>query len=336
MATTLLAPSLTFTPSNNMRNVQAKVSLTSLEDSSAIPESKLELKSHRIWLSNIVVRKPKEKTKWHVNGIGRLIVVGMIHGLAMFAPFNFNWSALWVALVLYVLTGLFGVTLSFHRNLTHRSFKLVKWLEYLFAYFGSLALQGDPIGWVRTHRYHHKFTDTKRDPHSPLEGFWYSHIGWIFDSAALADKRGGSCIVQDLKRQKFYKFMRSTYLLHHFALGFFLYALGGFPYLVWGMGVRTTTGYHVTFLVNSVCHVWGNQAWNTGDLSKNNWWVALLTAGEGWHNNHHAFEYSARHGLEWWQVDLTWHTIKLLEGLGLASDVKLPTMAHKQRMAFKL
>ncbi|XP_074278927.1 palmitoyl-monogalactosyldiacylglycerol delta-7 desaturase, chloroplastic-like [Silene latifolia] len=298
-----------------------------------MPDSELELKSHRIWLSNVEVRKPKVKRKWHVKGVRRLIVMLMVHVLAMFAPFNFNWGAFWVAVVLHVLTGMLGVTLSFHRNLTHRSCQLVKWLEYLFAYFGCLALQGDPIGWVRTHRYHHKFTDTKRDPHSPLEGFWYSHINWIFDTTVLAEKRCGSCIVKDLEIQKFYKFMRSTYLLHHIALGLLLYRLGGFPYVVWGMGVRTACSFHATFSVNSVCHVWGNQAWNTGDLSKNNWWVALLTGGEGWHNNHHAFEYSARHGLEWWQVDLTYYTIKLLEAIGLAKDVKLPTLAHIQRMS---
>ncbi|KAL9244685.1 hypothetical protein vseg_018437 [Gypsophila vaccaria] len=260
----------------------------------------------------------------------------IVHGLAMFAPFTFNWGALWVAIVLHVITGLFGVTLSFHRNLTHKSFTLVKWAEYLFAYFGSLALQGDPIGWVRTHRYHHKYTDSKRDPHSPIEGFWYSHLYWIFDTDNVAQKRGGTSLVKDLETQKFYKWIRSTYLLHHFALAFLLFAFGGFPYLVWGMGVRITCGFHITFSVNSICHIWGNQAWNTGDFSKNNWWVAIMTAGEGWHNNHHAFEYSARHGLEWWQVDLTWYIIKLLEAIGLAKDVKLPNQAHLQRLGFKI
>ncbi|KAH9619810.1 hypothetical protein KSS87_015582 [Heliosperma pusillum] len=124
-----------------MRTVQAKASVTTVDDY-AIPDSELELKSHRIWLSNVVVvRRAKVKRKWHVNGLRRLIVMVIVHGLAMFAPFTFNWGALGVAVVLHVLTGMLGITLSFHRNLTHRSFRLVKWLEYLFAYFGCLALQ---------------------------------------------------------------------------------------------------------------------------------------------------------------------------------------------------
>ncbi|KAK9677210.1 hypothetical protein RND81_11G128300 [Saponaria officinalis] len=290
-------------------------------------------------ISKVTVKMPNKKVmlkkKWHIRGITRLVAVIMLHCLAMFAPFTFTWGAFWVALLLYFVTG-FGVTLSFHRNLTHKSFTLVKWVEYLFAYFGSLALQGDPIGWVRSHRYHHKFTDSKRDPHSPLEGFWHSHIYWIFDATTLAQKRDETSIVKDLEAQQFYKFMKRTYVLHQFALALLLYAFGGFSYIVWGMGVRTIYVYHSTFSVNSVCHIWGTQVWNTGDLSKNNWWVSIVALGEGWHNNHHAFEYSARHGLEWWQIDTTWYVIKLLEAIGLAKDVKLPTQAHLQRMASKI
>ncbi|KAF4387753.1 hypothetical protein G4B88_004080, partial [Cannabis sativa] len=170
----------------------------------------------------------------------------------------------------------------------------------------KLFRYGHPINWVRTHRYHHQFVDSERDPHSPIEGFWYSHIGWLFDSNTAYQKSGSPKIVLDLENQRFYKFLQNTYILHPIALGVVLYALGGFPFVVWGMGVRVVCNYHVTWLVNSACHVWGNQAWNTGDLSRNNWWVALLAFGEGWHNNHHAFEYSARHGLEWWQIDTTW------------------------------
>ncbi|KAL9238590.1 hypothetical protein vseg_012990 [Gypsophila vaccaria] len=255
------------------------------------------------------------------------------HGLAMCAPFNVNLGALCVAIVLHLVTGILGICLSYHRNLTHKSFVLPKWLEYLFAYFGVLALQGDPIKWVSRHRHHHKFCDTKNDPHTPLQGFWFSHITWMFDNTLILEKCGEASNVEDLEKQPFYKFMKTTYDLHSLGLGLLLFFVGGVPYLVWGMGVRTTCVFHSTFLVNSVCHLWGNQAWNTRDFSTNNWWVALLTAGEGWHNNHHAFEYSARHGLEWWQVDITWYIIKFLQVIGLASDVKLPIEAHKLRLA---
>ncbi|KAM6585947.1 hypothetical protein CsatB_012949 [Cannabis sativa] len=270
--------------------------------------------------------------KWSIWDMGTAGVILGLHLLSLFGPFYCNWAAFWVAFTLYIITGLFGITLSFHRNLSHHSFKLPKWLEYFFAYCGTQALQGHPINWVRTHRYHHQFVDSERDPHSPIEGFWYSHIGWLFDSNIVYQKSGSPNIVLDLENQRFYKFLQNTYILHPIALGVVLYALGGFPFVVWGMGVRVVCNYHVTWLVNSACHVWGNQAWNTGDLSRNNWWVALLAFGEGWHNNHHAFEYSARHGLEWWQIDTTWYVVKLLHTIGLATKLKLPTKSHKQRL----
>ncbi|KAM1000379.1 hypothetical protein TB1_006468 [Malus domestica] len=228
-----------------------------------------------------------------------------------------------------------AVTLSYHRNLAHRSFRLPKLLEYLFAYCGVLSVEGSPIEWVSTHRYHHQFTDTEKDPHSPLKGFWYSHMGWILDSRSRFGRYGGLRNVEDMKKQPFYVFLHHTFLLHSFLLGCILYYIGGFPFVVWPMGVRMVIVFHSTLFVNSAGHIWGYQPWNTGDLSKNLWWLGLLALGEGWHNNHHAFEYSARQGLEWWQIDVTWYIIKFLETLGLATDVKTPSEAHKQRMKAK-
>ncbi|XP_052180766.1 palmitoyl-monogalactosyldiacylglycerol delta-7 desaturase, chloroplastic-like [Diospyros lotus] len=273
--------------------------------------------------------------KWNVRDVGTAGIVVLMHFLCFFAPFTFNWGAFWVAAGLYVVTGLLGITLSFHRNLSHRSFKLPKWLEYLFAYCGVLALQGNPIDWVSTHRYHHQFCDSERDPHSPIDGFWFSHMSWLFDTNAVVERCGKPNNVGDLEKQPFYRFIQSTYILYPIALAFLLYAVGGFPFIVWGMGVRVVWVYHITWLVNSACHVWGTQAWPTGDLSRNNWWVALLAFGEGWHNNHHAFEYSARHGLEWWEIDMTWYVVRFLQAIGLATDVKLPSPSHKQRMNVK-
>ncbi|XP_021298167.1 palmitoyl-monogalactosyldiacylglycerol delta-7 desaturase, chloroplastic [Herrania umbratica] len=298
------------------------------------PEGKT---SGRILLSDVVVQRKKEVfwgRKWNTLDMATAGVVLAMHLLSLFAPFHFNWPAFWLAVGLYVVTGLLGITLSFHRNLSHRSFKVPKWLEYFFAYCGVQALQGNPIDWVSTHRYHHQFCDSDRDPHSPIEGFWFSHMSWLFDTNTVIERCGEPTNVGDLRQQPFYKFLQGTYILHPIALGVLLYALGGFPFLVWGMGVRIVWVYHITWLVNSACHVWGKQAWNTGDLSRNNWWVALLAFGEGWHNNHHAFEYSARHGLEWWQLDMTWCVIKFLQVTGLATEVKLPTEVQKKRMAF--
>ncbi|XP_031739114.1 palmitoyl-monogalactosyldiacylglycerol delta-7 desaturase, chloroplastic-like isoform X1 [Cucumis sativus] len=277
----------------------------------------------------------------------------IMHFICILAPFHFNWNAFWVATLLYFFS-FFGINISYHRNLSHRSFRLSKWLEYFFAYCGALAFQGDPIDWVSTHRCHHQFADTKNDPHSPIQGFWFSYFTWLLDSNALTKrvcpqyfidhkdtdktiftlvlKYGRPNNVGDLEKQSFYRFLRKTYFLHQLALAILLYAVGGTPFLVWGMFVRTIAFLHVTFMLNSICHTFGNQPWNTGDLSKNTWWMCLLTLGESWHNNHHAFEYSARQGLEWWQIDICWYIIWFLQVIGLATEVKVPSQSHKQRL----
>jgi len=256
----------------------------------------------------------------------------VVHALCLAAPFTFSWEMVGLFFATYFVSGCLGITLSFHRQLSHRSFQTPKWLEYLFAYCGVLAVQGDPIEWVSCHRYHHLHTDTPLDPHSPYEGFWWSHMGWLMDHKATRDRIYDMSNASDLKKQWFYRFIEKTYAWHVLAQFVALYALGGFPALVWGGALRLVWVYHVTWLVNSACHVWGSQKYLTGDLSTNCWWVGLLAWGEGWHNNHHAFEFSARHGLEWWQFDMTWMIIKSLEVVGLAKNVKLPTEAQKRRL----
>ncbi|KAF6153837.1 hypothetical protein GIB67_001070 [Kingdonia uniflora] len=259
-----------------------------------------------------------------------------VHSLCLFAPFTFSWGVLRLALVLFVFFGLFGINISYHRNLTHKSFKLPKWLEYTFAYIGLHALQGEPIWWVSAHRYHHKFSDTVKDPHSPIiAGFWYGYTNWVFNTQNIIEKCGNHDNVKDLEMQAYYRFLRLTHFAHLIAFGALMYALGGFPYIIWGVAVRAFLGYHTFFLANAVCHVWGHQAWKTGDSSTNNGYMALISFGEGWHNNHHAFQSSARHGLEWWQIDVTWYVIKLLERIGLATNVKVPSDLQKQKMLLK-
>ncbi|XP_026440227.1 acyl-CoA C20 Delta5-desaturase-like [Papaver somniferum] len=225
------------------------------------------------------------------------------------APYYFTWNAFWGFWASFFWTNCIGISLSYHRNLSHKSFKLPKSLEYLFAYFGLHAAQGDPIFWVSIHRYHHQFTDSDRDPHSPIEGFWFSHMTWIFQHSRLREKCGKRNNVMDLQNQAYYRFI---YLL----------------------GFRIALETHLSFAVNSVCHTWGKRPWNTKDLSKNNWVVNILGHGEGWHNNHHAFEFSACLELEWWQLDMPWYVIKLLEHFGLATDVKVPTEIQKLKMSY--
>lgn len=272
---------------------------------------------------------------WGKVDVSYTVFMLVIHGLCLFAPATFSWPMVGLFFASYFVTGCLGITLSFHRQLSHRSFSSPKWVEYLLAYCGVLAVQGDPIEWASSHRYHHLHTDTPMDPHSPYEGFWWSHMGWLLDNEATLERVGRRGNTTDLDAQPFYKWIQRTYPWHVVAQFAALYALGGFPAIVWGGALRVAWVYHITWFVNSASHCWGTQTYNTGDLSRNNWWVGLLAFGEGWHNNHHAFEFSARHGFEWWQLDMTWGVICLLEKLGLASNIKLPSERQKARLAFR-
>lgn len=167
---------------------------------------------------------------------------------------------------------------------------------------------------------------------APYEGFFWSHMGWLLDNKVTLDRVGRRNNLSDLMSQPFYRWLAKTYAWHMVGMFAVLFALGGIPAVVWAGALRLVYVYHVTWFVNSAAHVWGDQKYKTSDLSRNNWWVALLAWGEGWHNNHHAFEYSARHGFEWWQLDITWMLICLLNKLGLAKNVKLPSESQKRAL----
>ncbi|KAG6590286.1 Palmitoyl-monogalactosyldiacylglycerol delta-7 desaturase, chloroplastic, partial [Cucurbita argyrosperma subsp. sororia] len=258
-------------------------------------------------------RRSSGKEEWAKIDKQKAIFIFLMHVLCIFAPFQVNSRALRIALALHFITGFFGITLSYHRNLSHRSFKLPKWLEYLFALCGAHTLLGDPINWVGMHRYHHQVADTEKDPQrTPRREFV---------------KRDN---VGDLENQSFYKFIHKTYLLHPIGLAILLYVVGGMPFLVWGMGVRTVLVLHQSLMVNTICHRFGKRQWKTNDSSRNNGLMSLISFGEGWHNNHHAFPYSARHGFEWWQVDTSWYAIRFLQAIGVATDVKLPPQQSRR------
>ena len=252
-----------------------------------------------------------------------IIFLGLVHLGALFAffPSNFSWSAVGVALVLHWVTGGLGVTLGWHRLVTHRSFETPKWLEYFFVLCGTLSCEGGVIDWVGWHRQHHVYSDTDGDPHDANQGFWWSHMGWmLFDIPADAEIPR---YTRDIADDPVYQFLDTYFIPIQITLGLLLYAIGGWPFVVWGVFVRLVAVFHCTWFVNSATHKFGYRTYDCGDLSTNCWWVALVTYGEGWHNNHHAFQYSARHGLQWWEIDLTWMTIWLLQALGLATKVKL-------------
>jgi stearoyl-CoA desaturase (delta-9 desaturase) len=246
------------------------------------------------------------------------------------APFTFTWSGLGVCLALYLAAG-FGVTMGYHRLLTHRSFRTPKPVEYLLAVLGSLASQGGPLQWVAVHRQHHQHSDAEGDPHSPRDGLLWAHmLWWMPHDPALDDATRYRLYVPDLAKDPVHRFLQRYQVVPPLVLAGLLFGVGqawggvGLSWLVWGMSVRTALLYHATWLVNSATHVWGYRSYPTRDRSTNLWWVALVTLGEGWHNNHHAFPRSARHGLRWWELDATYLVIRFLGLVGLARQIHVP------------
>ncbi len=251
----------------------------------------------------------------------------LVHVGALFAPWFFDWSALAIGVVLYLASGL-GVTLGYHRLLAHRSFRTPLWLEYLLVAAGSLACQGGPVGWTAVHRMHHANADRPGDPHNARDSFWWAHMGWLFRQPPhKLDPAVRRRMANDLEQHGFYRWLDATFVFNALALGWLLGALGGWPWVFWGMFVRLTVVFHATWLVNSAAHTFGYRPFDTPDRSTNCWWVAWLTFGEGWHNTHHAHPSSARHGLGRWEFDAAYAAIRLLERVGLAWDVKLAAQA---------
>lgn len=262
------------------------------------------------------------------------LALGFIHAGAVpaFLPMFFSLRALVAMSVLYFLTGAVGICLGYHRLLTHRSMRVPRAIEYVIATLGALALQGGPVTWVATHRAHHRYSDTERDPHDSNRGFLWCHMVWLFgrNSARLsaADCRR---YARDLAVDPYYRLLEYGGIWMTLVLAGILFAAGGWPCVIWGIFVRLVITYHATWLVNSAAHESGYRSYNAGDRSTNNWWVALLAWGEGWHNNHHAFPASARHGLRWYEIDFTWLIIRILAALGVATDIKLPSTAMLRR-----
>jgi stearoyl-CoA desaturase (delta-9 desaturase) len=248
-----------------------------------------------------------------------------------------GWNDVFVFLVVYSITGL-GVTVGFHRLLTHRSFKTYPIVRGFFAAAGSAAIEGPVISWVADHRKHHAFSDQEGDPHSPhvdhghglrgaLRGLLHAHVGWIF----IHTQRGNhKRYAKDLIEDPVVSYVNRTFLLWvglglavPFGLG---WLFGGtlkdaFTGLLWGGAVRMLVLHHVTYSINSLCHFFGRRDFDTGDHSRNLLWLAPFSMGESWHNNHHAFPTSAAHGLRWWQIDISAMVIRALEKVGLAWDV---------------
>ena len=284
-------------------------------------------------MQNVAELEQSKKINWDT-----LIAVTVFHALTIVAVIYFSWVNLAAAALMYWVAGSLGIGLGYHRLLTHRGFKTPKWLEYILATCGTLALQSGPIKWVTTHRIHHAFVDQpEKDPHTPRDGAFWSHIGWIMQGTSQEhDAATLKRYAPDLIKDKYLQWISRYYYLPLIAVGAIFFAIGGVGMALWGAIVSVTIGWHFTWLVNSATHIWGSRRFETNDDSKNNGLVALVSWGEGWHNNHHANPVSAKHGMAWYEIDINWLQISLLEKLGLAEKVKVFDMkAHREEIALK-
>jgi stearoyl-CoA desaturase (Delta-9 desaturase) len=243
----------------------------------------------------------------------------LVHFLPLLAfVTGVTWRAVTLAVVLYVVRML-AITGGYHRYFSHRSYKLSRVPQFVLAFVGTSAAQKGPLWWSAHHRAHHKNSDTERDIHSPKRGFWWSHVGWI-----LCDKynKTDRDAIKD-----FTKYPELVWLDKHdwvapWMLGFACYFIAGWSGLLIGFFLSTVLLWHGTFTINSLAHVWGRRVYETTDTSRNNAVLAVLTGGEGWHNNHHRYPWSARQGFRWWQVDMTYYVLRVFGWLGIVHDIR--------------
>jgi sn-1 stearoyl-lipid 9-desaturase len=276
------------------------------------------------------LRASKTEEDNSINWVTASVMV-IFHILAVVALFFFTWKGLFISLFLWWLSASVGIGMGYHRLLTHRGYKVPRWVEYCLTVFATLALEGGPIFWVATHRIHHQYSDHEGDPHSPIDGTWWAHMGWILVGKSMHhDTSTLSRYVPDLAKDKFYVWITKYHYVPLIVLGVALLAIGGWPVELWAIFLRTVVGLQTTWLVNSATHSWGTRRYNTRDLSTNSWWVALLTWGEGWHNNHHAHPTSARHGLKWYEIDFNWYGIWVMKTLGIARKVRVADLRAEE------
>ncbi len=284
-------------------------------------------------MSNPYLEKAKQQYKQGVSPVTTGVLI-VFHVMSLFAIFTFSWRNLIVALVLHWMAVGLGISMGYHRLHTHRGFKTYLWFDYFLAICGTLTLEGGPIFWVATHRLHHQFSDQPEDPHSPrVSGFW-AHAGWIiFGEAQHDDTARLARYAPDLSKDRFYRWLSGYHWVPLTTLGLGLLAWGGWGLVIWAIFLRVTVGLHATWLINSATHIFGGRRFETDDDSRNVWWVALLTFGEGWHNNHHAHPVSAKHGLAWYEFDWTWVSLKLLNAVGLVWDLKVANVKSLEEAA---
>ena len=252
----------------------------------------------------------------------RAIPFALVH-LTCLAVFfvEFHWTWVVLCLVLYAVR-MFFVTAGYHRYFSHRSYKTSRLFQFFLAFMAMTSAQKGVLWWASHHRVHHRYSDTEDDVHSPMQfGFWWSHVGWIMSDAY---EHTESDLVRDFSKYPELRFLDRFHLIPPTILGLTLFLIGGWSALVWSFFVSTVLLWHGSFTINSLAHLFGRRRYETTDTSRNNWWLALLTLGEGWHNNHHHYMASVRQGFFWWEVDVTYYVLKVLSWFRIVWDLRLP------------
>ncbi len=270
------------------------------------------------WFDNSVV-PPSHQFERRVEWLRTLPFIGM-HLMCLGVIWvGVSTTAVGVAAALYVAR-LVAITGFYHRYFSHRTFRTSRAVQFIFAVLGTMAVQRGPLWWAAHHRHHHAHADEEHDSHSPIQhGFWWSHMGWFMNRSNF---RTRSELINDLMRYPELRFLDRFDIVPPIALAVVLFVFGGAQLLIWGFFISTVVLYHVTFTVNSLAHRFGRRRYATSDGSRNNWLLALLTFGEGWHNNHHHFPGSVRQGFYWWEVDMTYYLLRAMAALGLVWDLK--------------
>ena len=265
---------------------------------------------------NKITRLPDERVQSGAIPFFLIHVVAVVGAIYV----GFSWKLLGLTVLFYYLR-MAGTTIGYHRYFSHRTFKAGRAFQAFMAFWAETSAQKGALWWAAHHRDHHKYSDEQNDIHSPLRGFWWSHMGWIVCDKYQETKFDN---IRDFAKYPELVWLNKHYLVPPVLLAVAMFAIGGLPVLVWGFFVSTVLLWHGTFLVNSLNHVWGSVRYESKDLSKNNAVIAALTMGEGWHNNHHHYQSSANQGFFWWEIDLSFYLIKAFEAVGLVSDVRTP------------
>ncbi len=302
------------------------------------------------WFDNDAVKfkgsAQTQQANWQQIDWPRVIPFVLIH-LACLGIFwvGFSWFALSFAICLYALR-MFAVTGFYHRYFSHKAFRTTRFFQFILAVFGASAVQRGPLWWASHHRHHHVNSDEIEDAHSPVQhGFLWSHLGWFLSNKHFATQTER---VKELAKFVELRLLDRFDVIVPTLLGIGIYLLGvwlddyypnlgtnGLQLLVWGFAISTVFLYHATFTVNSLAHVWGKRRYATTDHSRNNIWIALITLGEGWHNNHHHFPGSARQGFYWWEIDFTYYGLKMLAACGLIWDLRTVPLAIRESRKIK-